>query len=447
MRGFVVVIRLLLFSSFSVPIESFVGGAAKIPTRRLGSKGVTSLEKDDKEVWPLALLLSAQMVLYTGVGAVIPTLPLYASEIGLSSKLTGVVISAPAAAMVVVSRASGGFADRSRKQSMMYGMALIAVADYWTAIANDLSTLVAARLALGLGRGVSEAGERGMLADLAGRVPRFRGRAVAAQQMVAALGIAAGSALGGIVVQAYGIRSSFLCVSVAALATLALYSPLPETSTPSTSTTATSADSTKRVWKNLLKNESWRRLCVCECGARFGFAAKLTSVPILASKVFDGSPVAAGLVLSIAAFSGLIAAPFGGYAIDRGDARTVAATAGIVGGIALALIPLTFIVDSDIAGPSFVALVSLWSAAVSCQGPALTSTAQLLCGDNEEDIAASLSLPRAVADASFIVAPFVLGAISDASSTVGLECAVAGLIAMFTSTALVLGDKRQSSIR
>ena len=43
-----------------------------------------------------------------------------------------------------------------------------------------------------------------MLADLAARAPALRGRALGAQQAAAALGIAIGAPLGGVVSEAYG---------------------------------------------------------------------------------------------------------------------------------------------------------------------------------------------------------------------------------------------------
>ena len=87
---------------------------------------------------PLGLLLAAQFVLFVGVGAVIPTLPLYGKAIGLSSAVNGIVISAPAVALLVGARAAGEYADRARKPAMIAGMALIAASDVGTAFATTL---------------------------------------------------------------------------------------------------------------------------------------------------------------------------------------------------------------------------------------------------------------------------------------------------------------------
>ena len=178
---------------------------------------------------PLALVLLSQFILFIGVGAVIPSIPLYGKVLGLSNKLNGIVISAPAVASLLASKAAGRFADRARKPAMSIGMAVIIASDIGTALANSLLTLTLARFGLGLGRIVSESGERGLLADLARGAPELRGRALAAQQAVMALGIAIGAPAGGVVVEQYGPRASFLCVSAAACVAFVLYQCLPET--------------------------------------------------------------------------------------------------------------------------------------------------------------------------------------------------------------------------
>ncbi|KAL7447673.1 hypothetical protein ACHAXS_000060, partial [Conticribra weissflogii] len=151
-------------------------------------------------------LLLSQFVLFVSIGAVIPTLPLYGCSLGLSSVANGVVITAPALSLLLFSRLSGERADRAQKPAMMAGMALVAPFDVLTSLSSALPSLLVARLGLGLGRGLAEAGERGMLADLAGRAPAPRGRALALQQAAVGLGVAIGAPVGGAVVEEFGPR-------------------------------------------------------------------------------------------------------------------------------------------------------------------------------------------------------------------------------------------------
>ena len=403
---------------------------------------------------PLALLLISQLILFIGVGAIIPAIPLYGKEIGLSSSLSGVVISAPAVAMLLGSKFGGNFADIARKPAMILGMAIIAVSDIGTALATGLITLVFARLGLGAGRCISESGERGMLADLAGQAPELRGRALAAQQATVALGISIGAPLGGLVIEQYGPRATFLCVSAAAVFTLVIYLFLPETvGSANHDEVKTAAVEVAQLapaeavdgnpgargeWLDLLSQNQWRRLALCQSGASFGFAAKIASIPVLASDVLPGGAAGAGALLSAAGLSGLVGAPIGGWLTDKTSAEFTAIMSGIVSAIGLILIPFALSLEDSVVAAAFCAAVVGWSLGASAQGPALTALAQELAPSGAE--ATSMALPRAAGDGTYIIAPFLLGLVSDTASP-GTECAVAGFAGLLGILALaVLND-------
>ncbi|KAL7500205.1 hypothetical protein ACHAWT_008301 [Skeletonema menzelii] len=428
-------------------------------TDALGQK-ISEIEESEESgippevLKPFSLLILSQFILFLGVGAVIPAIPLYGQSIGLSSASNGIVISTPAVALLLVSRFSGVFADKGRKGAMMSGMFIIAIADAGTAFSNNLATLVVARLGLGLGRGLAEAGERGMLTDLANRTPKLRGRALAIQQASVAIGIAIGAPAGGFIVEEYGVRSSFLCVSAAAIAALGLYALLPETvdnsmksDAESTSSEESSIDN-KADWMQLLKtSQTWRSLTLCQAGVSVGYACKIAIIPILASTYLGGA-TGAGLLLSAAGLSGLGGAVIGGTLSDQIGSRKAAALSGTTSGFALALIPIGLTLQDRIGsdafttvmgGPDasiFAGLVILWSVAVAAQGPALTSLGQLNAKKGSE--ATSLGLPRAAGDATYIAAPLILGAVSDSfgDAIPGAACGVAGLAIVLGSAAL-----------
>jgi DHA1 family multidrug resistance protein-like MFS transporter len=452
---------------------------------------------------PLALLLISQFFLFVGVGAVIPSIPLYGKEIGLSSAANGVVISAPAVTLLLGAKQAGNFADAARKPAMILGMAVIAVSDVGTACASGLATLVMARLGLGLGRCISEAGERGMLADLAGRAPELRGRVLAAQQAVIALGIAVGAPLGGLVVEQYGPRASFLCVSAAAIVALLIYYLfLPETTTTTQASAMMDDDDDLKVtclasaeaavksssynpggaagagpspllgrdgdWKDLLAMNQWRGLALCQSGASFGFAAKISTIPILAAATLPGGAAGAGALISACGLAGLVGAPIGGWLTDRTSAKSTAIFSGITSAAGLVLVPValglssasldavTATVVATTTGstelPSlfgqilstnalaFSAVVIAWSIGAAAQGPALTAYAQELAPHGAE--ATAMALPRAAGDGTYIVAPFLLGLIADSWLDMpGAECAAAGIATLLGVLSFaMLGD-------
>lgn len=409
----------------------------------------------------LLLLFVSQFMLFVGVGAVIPSIPLYGKEIGLSSAANGIVISAPSVVLFLASRLSGAYADNARKPAMLWGMGVIAISDFATAMATSVPGLVLARFGLGLGRCLSEAGERGMLADLANQIPEFRGRALAVQQAVAALGIAIGAPIGGIVVEHAGPRAAFLCVSVAAIGSLLLYALLPETVLQDTSTEVlenkgkqeATADEDGEIWRTLLAEAKWRSLALCQSGITFGFAAKIACIPIIAAEVLPGGAAGAGALVSAVGLSGLLGAPLGGWVTDRAGAKATALVSGLVSATSLILIPiaLSSFVDGEKAlfglspgGLGFVGLVIIWGVGVASQGPALVALGQKMAPKGAE--ATAMALPRAAGDGTYIIAPFLLGVGADLVPSIeGFDCFLAGLASLFGVVAL-LGIREEKGV-
>lgn len=72
----------------------------------------------------------------------------------------------------------------------------------------------------------------------------------------------------------------------------------------------------------------------------------------------------------------------------------------------------------------------MWSLGASAQGPALTAEIQELAPEGA--VAAALAQPCAAGDELCMVAPFMLGLVTDSASSVpGSECGAAGLMTLF----------------
>ena len=391
---------------------------------------------------PLGLLLFAQFILFIGVGAVIPTIPLYGKEIGLTGAMNGIVISAPALALLLLAKVSGEYADKARKPAMMIGMGIIAISDLGTALSQSIIPLVIARLGLGAGRCISESGERGILADFANTIPSLRGRALASQQAVLALGIAIGAPVGGFVVESYSARAAFLCVTAAALITLGLYVFLPETIQEADSSNHDSNKNKRESveWGELLKQSEWRGLSIFMIGEKFGYAAKIASIPLIASQIFPNGAMGAGELLSAAGLSGLLGAPLGGYLTDNIGSKNTLVITGLASGVGLVAIPFALAAGNTGSVPAWLLFsfcVITWSISVAAQNPSTMALAQELAPEGSE--ATAIALPRAAGDSVYLFAPFLLGAISDmASLPNGSECMFAGICAILGTAALAI---------
>ena len=211
------------FASPGLLVEGFDGrgrGASALhPAGILASPG-NGDDDDDAEMLfglpreavgePLAILLASQFVLFIGVGALLPALPLYAQSIGLSGSANGIVLSAPALAMLALNLPAGKLVDSwGRKQMMVAGMFVIALSDLATSQCRTALALIPARLSLGAGRAAAENGDRAYLADLTERFPAARGTITGTQQAVQALGLVIGPLIGGRAAEAYGAPSVF----------------------------------------------------------------------------------------------------------------------------------------------------------------------------------------------------------------------------------------------
>ncbi|EJK67520.1 hypothetical protein THAOC_11430 [Thalassiosira oceanica] len=247
---------------------------------------------------------------------------------------------------------------------------------------------------------------------------------------------------------------------------LGIYAILPETVVVQEGGQALAADDKdaeeKADWAELLRTSpAWRGLCAAQAGTSVTFACKIAVIPILANSLL-GSAKDTGLLLSAAGLAGLVGAPLGGVLADRAGPRFAACLSGTLAGLSLSLIPVGLTLDgsageglsalpeslrsaldsSSLAGggadaASFVALVLLWSVCVSAQGPALTSLAQTNAPAGSESTA--LGLPRAVGDSAYIVAPLVLGYVTDAAAEVrGAACLLAGVAILLGSAALIV---------
>ena len=153
-------------------------------------------------------LLAISITVALGFGMVIPALPLFASSFGVGLAVLGLVqlvfgltrFSFGVVGGLVVDR----FGDRA---CTMTGLLVVALSSYAVGFSQDFTQLV-------LARGFGGAGSALFIAGLMNRIiriiePEAMGRATGAFRSSFLIGIAAGPALGGFVVQSLGVAAVF----------------------------------------------------------------------------------------------------------------------------------------------------------------------------------------------------------------------------------------------
>ena len=426
----------------------------------------------DTVLTPLAGLLLSQLVLYIGVGVLLPALPLYAQSIGLSQSANGLVISAPALAMLILNVPTGQMADRyGRKPVMLTGLGIMAVADIGTAVAKSMLFLIPTRLFLGVGRAACESGDRAYLADLTKRVPEKRGIITAAQAMVHGFGLVIGPLIGGSALDEYGPATAFYVVALAAVGTGIGYAFLPETLSESERSTDedffSSADDNdgdandttsnmpsflkflnlknmaksnkKSNVRELLKDPDQRLLLTCAAANSFGFVAKLTVIPLFASGHLNATSLEVGELFSITALLGLATAPVSGLLSDAFGKRWV-----LTGSLALCAFGLVVASGSeDLEHLRFA--VGFWGVGCAAAGPAVNALAQELAPKGGEG--ESLTLPKTAADIVFLIGPVILGSANDFSDSESAGILITAAIAGVASIVCAYGAATHKKIQ
>jgi len=142
--------------------------------------------------------------------AVVPVLPDYARQFGLSGLQQGLVLGATGLASLAVSLPAGALADRfgARKLTIWAGL-LMAIAMLLQALAGSFVPLLLARLAFGVGYAVVWTAGLTWLAEVAPD-----GKGLSGSVASAGLGGVAGPAIAGLLVQYFGLASP--CLAAAA---------------------------------------------------------------------------------------------------------------------------------------------------------------------------------------------------------------------------------------
>jgi MFS family permease len=156
------------------------------------------------------------ILLAVGQGALLATLPLYATELGFGYTLISVVSAAAAIGTLVTDVPAGALLHRiGLRRAMLFGAALVVAGTLSLSFVTSGGAIVWLRVLAGIGTALWGLSRH---AFIAGAVPiERRGSAIAMFGGINRIGLFGGPAIGGLVGTLFGLQASFLVTGVMAI--------------------------------------------------------------------------------------------------------------------------------------------------------------------------------------------------------------------------------------
>jgi len=323
---------------------------------------------------PLTLLAGMAFVTQIGVAVMLPLLPLYATQIGATPFVLGLLTSAHAVASAIGQLAGGFLTERfASRRLVATGIGVYAGANILIATATAAIPLIAFRALAGLGGGVNQIAERLYLTDVSERSRRAFANGILSA--AGAAGSVMGPAVGGLLVAVSDLRVPFILVgATSALATLgALFLPRPSVRAeagvePPDATPLAETSPTPEAEPG---HEHGRRpivaLFLSNLAAMAGFGAFITTYAIFATGNLGWSAAEVGIVFAMFGLGSVILGPWLARRADLTGRRRMA----VLGCIPVVFLPVVMALGlprpaiyavTIIAGGGLTAFESSWFA-------------------------------------------------------------------------------------
>ena len=286
----------------------------------------------DKKIF--AVLFFSIFVSVTGVGIVVPLLPVYAYELGASGLYIGLVFGAFSLSRTFFLPYFGRLSDKKgRKPLIVAGLLAYALISIGFILSKNVETLIMIRFIQGISSAMLIPVIQAYVGDI---TPEgSEGLNMGMFNMSMFFGLSIGPLAGGMINEHFSLNTSFLCMGFLAFLgfSLSLFL-LP----PTKSERTVSRNKEVASWKKLLRDKDLTGLFFF----RFAYAACVGVVwgflPVLADSEFHLSSSNIGILIMLGVFiSGVMHTPMG-YMADRFDKRIMV----LIGGFIIAFAILLF---------------------------------------------------------------------------------------------------------
>ena len=262
----------------------------------------------------------------TGVGIVVPLLPVYAYDLGASGLYVGLIFGAFSISRTFFLPYFGRLSDlKGRKPIILPGFFAYAAISVAFVFSNSVNTLIVIRFFHGIASAMLMPVIQAYIGDI---TPQGReGTTMGLFNMSLFLGLSLGPLLGGVIEDYWGLRASFISMGLLALLGFLLSLIL----LPPTGSERGLKDRDRSFsWKSLLSDRHlvslflFRFAYVVCVGIMWGF------IPLYADIKFQASSALIGVLIMLGIFiSGLIHIPMG-YMADRISKKLMVVVGGLI---------------------------------------------------------------------------------------------------------------------
>jgi len=282
------------------------------------------LDKLDKKIF--GTLFFSIFAAVTGVGIVVPLLPIYARNLGASGLYVGLIFGAFSISRTFFLPYFGRLSDlKGRKPVIVPGFLAYALISVAFIFSDDINTLIVIRFFHGIASAMLMPVIQAYIGDI---TPSGReGTTMGLFNMSLFLGLSLGPLIGGVIKDSFSLQASFICMgSLALIGFFLSLALLP----PSSSERGIRNRDASFSWKTLLYDRNlvglflFRFAYVVCVGIMWGF------IPLFADTEFAASSSLIGVLIMLGIFiSGLIHVPMG-YVADKISKKLMVVVGGLI---------------------------------------------------------------------------------------------------------------------
>ena len=388
------------------------------------------LYKDNRTlVWLCAVIFVTQL----GFGGIVPVVPLYAREFGVSQTAIGLSIAAYGLARFLVSVPTGQLADwLGRRWALVLGEAVSAAGNLLCGLSATYEQFLLFRFVAGAGASMVLTAGQVSLADLS--TPANRGRIMGAYQGVFLFAVGFGPLPGGVLAEHFGLSVPFFAfAAMGVVAGVVAFSRVPETRGIRKNPAGTQPGDTGQEpglpvidqLRYLFRQVGFLLICLVNFTQYFArTGAIFTVVPVLGTVKLGLKPDQIGTGLTLVSLLNLGMVYFAGVLADRFGRKPVIVPANLLTVISLVILALA-------PGKGwFMAGLALWGIAAGIGGTAPAAYAADLAVPGMNAI--TMSSFRMVSESGYVIGPLLLGWISDLFRSEAALFATAGIFAVIS---------------